>query len=196
MFLFHLSSTQLLTDFTIRLSRRVFFKRQKLLTRREHMCSSPVLLVESVLLTFIVFCVVLCFVCLPPVSSVSHVVSDWMFHSLLCIVCLPPVSSVSHVVSDWMFHSVLCIVCLPPVSCVSHIVSDSGCSIPCCVLFGFLLCLLCPMLSVTGCFIMCCVLFAFLLCLVCPILSVTLDVPFRVMYCLASFCVVCVPCFQ
>ena len=196
MFLFHLSSTQLLTDFTIRLSRRVFFKRQKLLTRREHMCSSPVLLVESVLLIFIVFCVVLCFVCLPPVSSVSHVVSDWMFHSVLCIVCLPPVSCVSHIVSHSgcsipcyvLFGFLLCRLC--------PMFSVTGCSIPCCVLFGFLLRLVCPMLSVTGCFIPCCVLFAFLLCLVCPILSVTLDVPFRVVYCLASSCVLCVPCCQ
>jgi hypothetical protein len=33
----------------------------------------------------------------------------------------------------WMVHSVLCFVCLPSVSCVSHVVSDSGCSIPCCI---------------------------------------------------------------
>jgi hypothetical protein len=64
-----------------------------------------------------------------------------------------------------MFHYVLCFVWLPPASCVSHVVSDSGCSIPCCVLF------------------------AFLLCLVCPMLSGTLDVPFRVVYCLPSSCV-------
>jgi hypothetical protein len=91
---------------------------------------------------------------------------------------------------------VLCFVCLPPVSCVSHVVSDSGCYIPCCVLLSILLYLVCPMLSVTGCFIPWCVLFAFLLCLVCPMLSVTLDVPFRVVFCLPSSCVLCVPCCQ
>jgi len=161
----------------------------------------------------------LCFVCLPPVSCVSHVVSDsecsiqccvlfafllclvcpmlsvtldfpfrvvfclpfscvlcvpccqwlWMFHSVLCFIYLPPVSCVSHVVSD-SACSVLCFVCFPPVSCVSHVVSDSGCSIPCCVLF------------------------AFLLCLVCSMLSVTLDLPFRVVFCLPSSCVSYVPC--
>jgi competence protein ComGC len=140
----------------------------------------------------------LCFVCLPPMSCVSHVVSDSgcsipccvLFAFLLCLVCLMlsvtldvPFRVVFCLASScvlcvpccqwlWMFHSVLCIVWLPPVSCVSHVVSDSGCSIPFCVLF------------------------AFLLCLVCPMLSVTLDVPFRVVYCLPSSCVLCVSCCQ
>jgi len=164
---------------------------------------------------------VLCFVCLPPVSCVSCVVSDSgcsipccvLFAFLLYLLCPMlsvtlnvPFSVVFYLPSScvlcvpccqwfWMFHSVLCFVWLPLASCVFHVVSDSGCSIQCCALFTFLLWLVCPMLSVTL-DVPCCVLFAFLLCLVSPMLSVTLDVEFPVVLCLPSSCVLCVPCCQ
>ena len=95
---------------------------------------------ESVLLIYLVFNVVLCFVVL--------------FFSALCIVCLRSVSCLSP--SCVLFVSVLCIVCLRPVYCL----------FPSCVLFVSVLCLVClrPVYSLSPPY----VLFVSAMCLVCP----------------------------
>ena len=60
---------------TIRVTRRVSYKRQELLTNCEHL-NSPLFLVGFVLLIFLVFCVVfLCFICLRYVSCLPNVAS-------------------------------------------------------------------------------------------------------------------------
>jgi hypothetical protein len=60
---------------TMRVTRRVSYKRQELLTNCEHL-NSPLFLVGFVLLIFLVFCVVfLCFICLRYVSCLPNVAS-------------------------------------------------------------------------------------------------------------------------
>jgi hypothetical protein len=52
---------------------------KNLLTIREHLFSPPCF-VSSVLLIFLVFCVVLCFACLRLVSCVTNVATVWILH--------------------------------------------------------------------------------------------------------------------
>ena len=69
---FPLSTTILLLDFTISITRRVSYNNQQLLTRREHLGHHSVL-VWSVLLIFLVFCVVfLCLFCLSSICLLPH----------------------------------------------------------------------------------------------------------------------------
>jgi hypothetical protein len=89
--------------------------------------------ISSVLLIFLVFCVVfLCFVCLCPVSYMSNTVSVSGL-SLSCVLY------VQYCLCLWIVF-VLCLVCpilsvsldcLCPVSCVSNTVSFSGLSLSC-----------------------------------------------------------------
>ena len=70
-------------------TRRVFCKKQELITLHEHMSSPPVFLVVSVLLIFLVFCVVLlCVVTFwVPCCDVRY---DFLMKTLFCS-SLPPV---------------------------------------------------------------------------------------------------------
>ena len=54
---------------------RMSYKRQELLTLREHMVSPPVFIRYAHLFSFLCDVVFLCFVCLPPVSCVPNVAS-------------------------------------------------------------------------------------------------------------------------
>ena len=65
----------ILLNLTIRVAHWVSNKRQELLTLREDMCSPSCLLVESVCLIFLVFCVCcgFCVVCRRPVSCVPNI---------------------------------------------------------------------------------------------------------------------------
>ena len=86
--------TRLYPDLTMRITQRMLYKKQELLTLREVHGFTPGFLVRSVLLIFLFFCVcvVLCFfiifclfVCFSPMFCVSNVVSVWIVHSWLPI---------------------------------------------------------------------------------------------------------------
>jgi hypothetical protein len=118
-------------------TRRVSYKKQKQLTLREHLSSPPALLVGSVLLIFLVFCVVLLYMCLFALGPVLWC-PLWFPHKTMFGSSLPPVVCRRTHVFFTLFvfacvmwcptHIVLCFVLFSS-SCVHYVVSFSGLTI-------------------------------------------------------------------
>ena len=100
------------TGLYIRVTRRVFYKKQDLLTLREHLDSPEVLMVESVLLIFSV-----CPLRFPHKNDVRFVLtSSWLWGGgfcLMCCLCLFTYSGGKHILRGVfvLFFFVLCTLC-------------------------------------------------------------------------------------
>jgi hypothetical protein len=98
--------------FTMRVIRRVSYKRQELLTNCEHL-NSPLFLVGFVLLIFLVFCVVfLCFICLRYVPCLPNVASISGLFIRDCPFVLPVSLDCSFVIAPSVFFNVYYATCI------------------------------------------------------------------------------------
>jgi hypothetical protein len=107
----------------------VCYRKQELRTLHDHL-SHPKFLAASVLLIFLVFCVVI-LICLSPCCVLSHnyfVYRLSMFALFVSLLCLVP-----RLLCLWIIN--VCFVCLPAVSCPTITLSiNYQCLTPCCVL--------------------------------------------------------------